>query len=169
MPPLRELPAQVRKKLPVLLHAAKSADQLKRIQCLWLKIKFGFSASEIALALGWHRSSVHRVFAQVQQQGIAALMAQGRGGRRHEYLTWDQERELVERFAQEAQHARIVIVNDIKRAYEEQVGRRVPQSTVYRMLERHQWRKLMPGSAHPKENKEAQQRFKKNSSANCPQ
>jgi transposase len=130
---------------------------------VWLKFKFDFSASEIAVALGWHRSSVNRVLAQVQQQGIAALMMHERGGRRHEYLTWDQERELVEHFVQEAMQAQIVIIDDIKRAYEKQVGRRVPKSTVYRMLERHQWRKLMPGSAHPKQNLEAQERFKKNS------
>jgi hypothetical protein len=165
MPESRILPVSVTRRLSKLLHSAKSKDAFKRTQCVWLHHKFGLRTDQIALVLGWDQRSVRRVFAEVKRDGVAALMPIGRGGRRRENLTWEQEKEIVDHFIEEAMRARVVIVDDIKRAYEEMVGRKVPKSTVYRMLDRHEWRKLMPGLAHPKEDKAAQERFKKNSSA----
>jgi hypothetical protein len=36
-------------------------------------------------------------------------------------------------------------VSRVKAAYEQALGRKVPKSTVYRMLARHGWRKVVPG------------------------
>ncbi|HEY6406604.1 MAG TPA: winged helix-turn-helix domain-containing protein, partial [Ktedonobacteraceae bacterium] len=41
------------------------------------------------------------------------------------------------------------------------VGHEVAESTIYRLLGRHGWRKLMPRPTHPKASKEAQEQFKK--------
>lgn len=35
-------------------------------------------------------------------------------------------------------------------AYEERVGHSIGSSQIYRVLERHGWRKVMPRSKHPK-------------------
>jgi len=50
----------------------------------------------------------------------------------------------------------------IHKAYEEALGRCVPPSTVYRMLDRHKWRKVMPRPKHPKSKPEEQEAYKKN-------
>jgi len=66
-------------------------------------------------------------------------------------------------FLDEAKKGGILIVSPIKSAYEQTVGREVPDSTVYRMLARHGWRKLAPDKRHPKTDPLAQEAFKKNS------
>ena len=39
---------------------------------------------------------------------------------------------------------------EIEAAYEKQVGHRISNSQIYRVLYRHGWRKIMPRSRHPK-------------------
>ena len=52
-------------------------------------------------------------------------------------------------------------VSRIKAAYEQALGRKVPKSTVYRMLARHGWRKVVPRPRHPKSDAATQAAFKK--------
>ena len=51
----------------------------------------------------------------------------------------------------------------IKTRYETRVGQAVPDSTVYRLLARHQWRQVQPRPKHPKDNPAARAAFKKTS------
>ena len=43
------------------------------------------------------------------------------------------------------------------------MGKAVPNSTIYRMLERHDWRKVVPRPRHPKADVAARGAFKKSS------
>src|SRR6266496_2211557 len=52
-------------------------------------------------------------------------------------------------------------IHDIKAAYEKTIGHETSNSTVYNLLARHGWRKLMPRPFHPKRNLAAQNAFKK--------
>jgi len=52
-------------------------------------------------------------------------------------------------------------VAEIQRAYEQRVGKPVAPSTIYRLLERHGWRKVVPWPRHPKTNRAGQAAFKK--------
>jgi hypothetical protein len=54
-------------------------------------------------------------------------------------------------------------VVEIQRAYEDRVGKSVAPSTIYRMLERHGWRKVVPRPRHPRANRAGQAAFKKTS------
>ena len=49
----------------------------------------------------------------------------------------------------------------VKAAYEQVLGRKVPKSTIYRMLARHGWRKVAPRPRHPKSEASAQAELKK--------
>ena len=55
----------------------------------------------------------------------------------------------------------MLIVSSIHRDYEQEIGHKVPPSTIYRMLERHGWRKIVPRPSHPKADPESQASFKK--------
>ena len=48
-----------------------------------------------------------------------------------------------------------------KAAYEKAIGHATSDSTVYNLLHRHGWRKLMPRPFHPKRDLAAQDAFKK--------
>jgi transposase len=59
-------------------------------------------------------------------------------------------------------------VAEIQRAYEQQVGKPVAASTIYRLLDRHGWRKLVPRPRHPKADVAAQAAFKKTAPSGSP-
>jgi transposase len=105
--------------------------------------------------------SVRRIHSQFFKGGINALKGVGRGGRHRENLSIEQEQLLLKRFFTRAQQGGILEVSEVKRAYEKKVGHIVPKSTVYRMLARHGWRKVVPRPRHPKTDEAAQSAFKK--------
>jgi hypothetical protein len=81
------------------------------------------------------------------------------GGRRCGYMTIEQERRFLAKFPDDASHGGILVVSEIKRAFESIVGRRVAKTTIYRMLDRHNWRTIIPGPRHPNSSEEAREGF----------
>jgi transposase len=117
---------------------------------------------QIATAVGLSCNTVRCLHSRFRLYGVEALSGVGRGGRRRQNLSVEQEDEVLRPFLEEAGIGGILVVNPIKIAYEQAVGHTVPKSTVYRLLARHSWRKLAPRPRHPKASSEAQEEFKKN-------
>lgn len=118
-------------------------------------------AEEIARHCGVSKATVHEVISTYNRTGVAAVETAGKGGRRRQYLTLEQEREFLSPFFAQAQTGEIATVQEIWRAYVQRVGHEVDDSTVYRLLNRHGWRKLMPRPRHPKADQQTQDQFKK--------
>ena len=78
---------------------------------------------------------------------MAAIETPGKGGRRHQYLTLEQERAFLQPFIARSSQGEIATVAEIQLAYEEQTKQPVVPSTIYRLLERHGWRQLGAGSS----------------------
>lgn len=122
-------------------------------------------AEEIAQLTGVSVTTVRRVISRYNREGLAAMETPGKGGRRHEYLTVAQEQEVVAPFFARGESGELVTAGEIKRAFEQRVGHEVQESTIYRLLHRHGWRKLVPRPRHPKANVDEQVIFKKPSRA----
>ncbi len=118
-------------------------------------------AAQIAKHVGVSVDTVHQVISRYNRFGVAAVETAGKGGRRHEYVTIEQEGQLLAPFFARAETGEIATAGEIKRAFEAQVGHEVDESTIYRLLNRHGWRKLVPRPVHPKASKEEQEQFKK--------
>lgn len=73
------------------------------------------------------------------------------------------EKQLIDSFKQKARRGQIVTAMQIKLAYEQQYGFPVHKTTIYRLLERHQWRKVVHRSSHPKKYPIAVDELKKTS------
>lgn len=119
-------------------------------------------AEEIALHTGVSATTVHRVISNYNRLGPPALETPGKGGRRHEYLSVQEEKEFLAPFFAQAESGEIATVAQIQPAFEARVGHEVDDSTIYRLLARHGWRKLMPRPRHPQADLQAQAQFKKN-------
>lgn len=119
-------------------------------------------AEEIALHTGVSATTVHRVISTYNRQGPAAMETPGKGGRRHQYLTLPEEKEFLAPFFAQAESGEIATVAQIQRTYEAKVGHEVDESTIYRLLNRHHWRKRMPRPRHPQADPQEQEQFKKN-------
>jgi len=90
-----------------------------------------------------------------------ALKSKPSGGRKRENITLAEETVLLARFAKAAGAGEMLNIHDLKAAYEKAIGHDTSNSTVYNLLARHGWRKLMPRPFHPKRDIAAQNSFKK--------
>lgn len=150
------------------LKKAESHAQYQRIQCVLIRATLGSSAAEIAQLLGWATTTVHVIHSRWAKEGDAIFDVGQRGGRRNQYLSVEQEDALLEPFVTHAKAGGLLSVAEIQRAYEARIGKAVAPSTVYRLLDRHGWRKLMPRPRHPKADVAAQAAFKKTSPIGAP-
>ena len=72
--------------------------------------------------------------------------------------------QLIDSFKEKARRGQIATAIQIQQAYEQKCGFAVHKTTIYRLLERHQWRKIVPRPNHPKKDANAVDEFKKTSS-----
>ena len=93
--------------------------------------------------------------------GIKALKPKPIGGRQRENMTLAGEKALLACFAKAAGAGEMLNIHDLKAAYERAIGYPTSNSTIYNLLARHGWRKLMPRPFHPKRDIAAQEAFKK--------
>ncbi len=120
-------------------------------------------ASEIAKHTGSTTAMVHRVIASYNRAGVSAVETTGKGGRRRESMSLQEEEALLAPFMSQAESGEIATVRQIHQAVETQVGHQVHKSTISRLLKRHGWRKPVPRPVHPKANGQLQEEFKKTS------
>ena len=128
--------------------------QRERIQMVLLR-ESGLTQPAIAAAMGVSLSTVNRAHMAYDEGGINALKPKPNGGRKHENMTLAEEKALLARFAT------MLNIHALKAAYEQAIGHATSDSTVYNLLHRHGWRKLMPRPFHPKRHRAAQDAFKK--------
>jgi hypothetical protein len=76
-------------------------------------------------------------------------------------MTVPEEKALLAQFAKAAWGGRVVEHPGLKAAYEQAIGHSTSNSTMYNLLARHGWRKLMSRPFHPKRDIAAQNAFKK--------
>jgi len=146
------------------LKRAKTVSELRRAQAVAFPDRFGVDLQRTGEMIGKSRTSV----ARLRREFVAwargkELPSENWGGRRRQNMTRDEEARIVAPFFHTAKKGGILTVSPIREAYEQAVGHRVPDSTIYRILARHGWRKLAPDRRHPKADPSAQEAFKKNS------
>src|SRR5712692_8957840 len=118
-------------------------------------------AEEIARHCGVSKATVHALISSYNRQGIEAVETAGKGGRRSGYLSLEEERAFLAPFFGRAERGGLATTEEIWRAFEARVGHEVDDSTIYRLLNRHGWRKLMRRPRHPQADAQAQEHFKK--------
>jgi transposase len=143
------------------LKVARRHSEFQRIQCILIRATLGSSASEIARLLGWSVATVHMLHSRFSREGDALFDLKPKDGRRHQHLSFEEESKLLAPFLGRATNGGILVVSEVHAAYEARIGKKVPPSTVYRLLARHEWRKIVPRPQHPKNDPAAQAAFKK--------
>ena len=149
---IRQLKTALRGKIP--------AEQRQRIQMVLLR-ESGMTQPLISAAMGVSLSTVNRAHMAYDRGGLRALAPKPIGGRKRENMSLDEERTLLARFAKPAGAGEMLNIHDLKAAYEKAIGHETSKSTIYNLLTRHGWRKLMPRPFHPRPDFAAQNAFKK--------
>ncbi len=151
------------KRLEYLLSETKDVAKLKHIQAVYLKSFHGMKADDIAKIVGFSKGYVWHIHSAYRHDGEAAFSLSNKGGIYHRNLSEAQEKMIIEEIGSSGDLGRILEISCIKKRYEELAGKQVHKTVVYRMLARHGWRKITPRPAHPKNDKEAMETFKKTS------
>ena len=153
------------RQLKTALHWKMPEAQRQRIQMILLR-ESGMTQPAIAEAMGVSLSTVNRAHMAYDGGGIKALKPKPIGGRQRENMTLSGEKALLACFAKAAGAGEMLNVHDLKAAYEQAIGHPTSNSTIYNLLNRHGWRKLMPRPFHPKRDIAAQKALA-HSTAKC--
>lgn len=82
-------------ELFTLMNQVKSLAEFKRIQCVWLRASLHLIPEEIAQAVGLKSTTVKQIQSRYLREGPQAFYGSGRGGRRNQNLTLEEERKFI--------------------------------------------------------------------------
>lgn len=163
MRPKKIFPPNTIERMEALLSSTRSVYEFKKIQAVYFRAKYDYSASKIAKMVGLKLQTVKNIHFTYLKYGEISLKSSNgsQGGRNISYFTLEQEKVFLAEFEAQGKQGKILEVSQIHVALQQKIGLKIPLSTTYRMLHRHGWRKLAPRPKHPKGDKEAQEAFKK--------
>ena len=122
----------------------------KRLKAL-LMYATGSKRSEIAKTTEFAEGYISELVTKYCNLGIDAIIGNHYKGN-HRNLSFEEEVELLEEFRAEAESGQIVETKRIKESYEAKTGKSLDNNKgqIYNVLKRHNWRRVMPRSKHPK-------------------
>lgn len=137
------IPKNIQKIAKDTVQTANSAHELRKAQAILLPALFSLDLVATGIAIGRSKASVCRLQAEFRADCAGTQVEEKkRGGRRRQNMSLEQEAQLLKPFFQKAREGEPLVVADIRKAYQTAVGKKVPASTVYRMLARHGWSPL---------------------------
>lgn len=126
----------------------------RRLQVILMRYE-GKKDVEIGEKLNYTRKRISQLCAAFKNDGLDEYARHKYGGN-HKSLTYEEELEILDTFAEKAANGEIVAVQDIKAAFDEKRGKDTGRGYIYMLLERHNWRMVMPRGKHPKKASEAE-------------
>ncbi len=110
----------------------------------------GKKNDEIGGITGFHPDMVGRFAKEYLEGGIAGLLFDGRKGGNHRNASDSEEEEFIAEFEEAAQKGEVISVDEIAAVYDKRFGKEhKSKSTVYYLLHKLGFRKVMPRSKHP--------------------
>jgi hypothetical protein len=150
MPKAKPLPEGSIGRLRLELKRARTKGQHQLVLCVWMRAVLHLKSDVIALALDMTGQAVRKIHMDYLRDGEAIFKKSGKGGRHRQNLSVPAERAFLERVLHAAEPASALLeVRHIHDAYEEMLGRAVSSSVIYRLLRRHNWRRMSSGLVAP--------------------
>jgi transposase len=143
---------------------ARKANRDKRIELRLHALELrasGLKNPEIAQRLWVNPKVVSRWVSRYCNHGLTSIIKLKYGGNRRN-LSNEQEKVFLEKYETEASKGHVIVVSEMKKEYDELVGHKTGSGTIYKMMKRHEWRKVMPRAAHPKKASEEEIALAKN-------
>ncbi len=145
-----------------IANQAQDIQQLRMVQAVLLPALAQMTLEQTATFLGVGRATVARLQCRLRQyEGDPEAQLPPWGGRRRALMSLEDEQEFLAAWKAKAEQGELVVLTPLREALEKKLGRRVKASVVYRLLQRHQWRKLAPDTRHPKAEPAVQDEWEK--------
>jgi len=143
---------------------ASDVESLRCALAVLLPALLGATLEQTAMLLGVGRASVPRFQSRLRQRCVDPdAVRPSWGGRRRASLTLEEERDFLAPWERASNAGGVLVASPLRAALAQRLGRPVAASVVYRMLARHDWRKVAPDTRHPKSDPQVQEAWKKNS------
>ena len=157
-------PPTVIERAKLALHSATTLQDFRRAQSILLPALLGATVLQTAQALGVGHATVSRLQAAFRNgltQRDPASKAEW-GGRRNQWMSLDEEKQFLAPWLEKAENGMLVVASPIREALAKQLGQPSKASVGYRLLARHDWRKVAPDTRHPKRAPAVQDAWGKN-------
>ena len=149
MPKTYKIRAENASEIRIKMKTCKDKNEYRRMEAVALRGE-GRSNEEVAEITGYHPDRVSKLVSIYINQGMEVLSKDGRCGGNHRNLSDEQERAILNSFKETAEAGQIITPSEIKKKYDEMLGRETKPSFIYSVLKRQEWRMVMPRSKHPK-------------------
>jgi len=136
----------------MVVNALIRANKLKRVDRRLQVIKLmleGKRIEQIAEKLDYSRFWVSQLEKEYREKGLVEYARHKYGGNNRS-LSEAEETEILRDFEARSDAGDIVRVTDIKKAFDEKIGKDTGRGYIYMLLARHDYRKVMPRPRHPK-------------------
>jgi len=148
-----------------LLRTAKTAEELRRAQAVLLPLTLGLSMQQTAVVIGRSvgATCLMRTRFLAVHAGRRPAARSKRELRNRANASLEEEARVLDAVFSGAAEGQVLVVPQLKPLVEQQLGKTLSLSSIYRMLARHGWRKLAPDTVHPQGDAQAREDWKKNS------
>ena len=127
----------------------KNKDIDKRLYAVQLRGE-GMKNAEIADKLDTCPEVISHWVGRYKKEGIGGLLEHRKGGN-NRIMSYEEEEEFLQQFYDDAVQGKVVTLREIKAAYEEKTGHKLSSfNQIYKLLHRHNWRKIKPRPKHQK-------------------
>ena len=138
----------------------KNKNIVRRLTVIKLLYE-GCTNKYIAEKLDYSEKYITELSRTFKKQGIELFIKSKRTGN-NRTVSFKDEEKILTSFTEKSEQGIIITPHEIKEELEAQSGKTMTIGNIYKILKRHNWRKVMPRSKHPKSaSKEEQDSSKK--------
>lgn len=158
----RKIDSELVKQAQMVAAHTSDIQELRMAQAVLLPALAQMTLKAAAKVLGVGRATVARLQGRFRRRKSSSQpMPRRWGGRRRALMKVEEEEAFLAGWKPKAEQGQLVVVTPLQVALEEKLGRRVKRSVLYRLLDRHDWRKVAPDTRHPKAQPTVQEEWKK--------
>ena len=125
----------------------KNARDYRRLQVLNMR-RLGKTNAEISEATGYNTQYITDLVSKYVKEGIDSIF-NNHYTSHNRRMTFEKETEFLEQFKEDGESGKIITAEKIQKKFEEATGKEVYDTTIYKLLKRHGWRKVKPRPRHP--------------------
>lgn len=158
----RKIDPELVKRAQLVAARTDDVQELRMAQAVLLPAVAQMTLKAAAKVIGVGRATVARLQRRFRRRAENVQPTPRHwGGRRRALLKEEEEQAFLAGWRPKAEQGQLVVVTPLQVALEQKFGRRIKPSVVYRLLERHHWRKVAPDTRHPKAQATVQDEWKK--------
>lgn len=163
-PRAKPFPAGTTERMLELEKGSMSRAMRERVLTIRL-LSQGRTAPDVAKIVGRSVEGIrtHKRRYLADGDAYVAMAVSPQGGRRNQVMSPEDEAALMAGLIAAATDGQIITARQVKTAIEQQIGRPVGVKTVYRIMHRQGWRKVVPRPTHPDGDPAARQGFQETS------